>query len=142
MTMPATGPSRTSTFRFIAPFMTPLLTGPSFFFCRLARHSFSGGGSRSGRGRGRRGCQTLALEFSHVGDDRPAVCRRDGPPVGGHQALAIRDDVEDLSVRVLDDGVLVEGGGGNAASLEQDALAVPPGVVTRLAVDRVALPPA
>src|SRR5438876_11529257 len=117
--MPATGPSRISTFRFIAPFSTPLDTvSPSLDARGRARHAF----------------QPLALELSHVGDDRPPVRGRDRPPVPGHQPRPVRDDVEDLAVRVLQNLLLVEGGGGDVASLEQDPLAVPPRVVARLAV--------
>src|SRR4029453_2027671 len=45
----------------------------------------------------------------------------------------------DLPVRVLQEFFLMEGGGGDVASLEQNPLAVSPGVVARLAIDRVAL---
>ena len=78
-----------------------------------------------GGGRTRGACLPIALEPSHVGDDRPPVRRRDRPAVRRHQARPVRDDVEDLPVRVLQDLLLVEGGGGDVASLEQDPLAVP-----------------
>jgi hypothetical protein len=47
-----------------------------------------------------------------------------------------------LPVRVLLDLLLVEGGGGDLASLEQDPLAVAPSVVARLAIDLIPLPAA
>src|SRR5439155_1799856 len=149
--MPTTGPSRISTFRFIAPFSTPLDTvPPSLDAVRLRaravgalRRDLAEAASRRRRGwRGRRAFQPLAIELSHVGDDRPPVRGRDRPPVPGHQPRPVRDDVEDLAVRVLQDLLLVEGGGGDVASLEQDPLAVPPRVVARLAVDRIPLPAA
>src|SRR6185503_4219745 len=157
---PVTGPRMNSSFRFIAPFMTPLDTGPpSLVDCGLVRRSLSGGGC--GRGTCRRGCgtcrcscgtrrcgtrqrgcsrcQPLALELSYVGDDRPPVGRGDRPAVRGHQSHPVRHDVEDLPVRVLQDLFVVEAGGGDVAALEQDPLALAAGVVARLAVDRVAL---
>ena len=70
-----------------------------------------------------------------MGDDRPPVCRRDRPFVPGHQPGPVRDDVEDLPVRVVQDLLLVEGRGGDVAALEQDPLAVPASVVARLAID-------
>ena len=42
----------------------------------------------------------LPLELADVGDDRPTVRRRDRPPVGRHQARAVRDHVEQLAVGV------------------------------------------
>ena len=54
---------------------------------------------RGCRGRARGACLPLALELSHVGDDRPPVRRRDRPAVPGHQPCPVRDDVEDLPVR-------------------------------------------
>ena len=100
--------------------------------CGLAAVSPGGAGARGA-------CQPLALELSHVGDDRPPVRGRDRPAVPGHQPHPVRDDVEDLPVRVLQDLLLVEGGGGDVASLEQDPLAVPPSVVARLAIDHIPL---
>ena len=38
------------------------------------------------------------LQLPHVGDDRPAVGRRDGPAVGGHQAPPVGDHLEELAV--------------------------------------------
>src|SRR3954467_9548198 len=93
--IPATGPRRISTLRLIAPFSTPFVTVPS---------SVLHGRARSAR-------QPLAFELPHVGDDRPPVRRRDRPAVSSHQPLAVRDHVEDLPVRVLEDLLLVEGGG-------------------------------
>jgi hypothetical protein len=53
--------------------------------------------------------------------------------------LPVRDDVENLTVRVTHDLGIVEGSGWDLASLEQDPLPVPTGVVARLTIDRVAL---
>src|SRR5918993_3513898 len=127
ITRPATGPRRTSTFRLSAPFMTPFVMVSS---------------SLDASGRALDSFQPLALELSHVGEDRPPVRRRDGPAVPGHQPHPIRDDVEDLPVRVLQHLLLVEGGGRNVASLEEDPLAVSPCVMARLAIDRIPLPAA
>src|SRR5262245_24354058 len=112
ITRPVTGPKMNSSLRFIAPFITPLVTMPPSLSARglirrLARRSFSGGGRWSGGGHGRGACQPHALELPHVGDDRPSVRRRDRPAVPGHQTCPVRDDVEDLPVRVLQDLLLV-----------------------------------
>src|SRR5512144_1574660 len=132
--MPATGPRRNSNLRFIAPLRRWFVTMPPLLFVRrLARRSFSGGGSVSGSARGRR--QPLALELPDVRDDRPPVRGRNRPAISRHQPFAVRDDVEDLSVRVLHDLFLVKVRRRDVASLKQDAFAVPPSVVTRLAVD-------
>src|SRR5262245_41074022 len=113
-----------SSLRFIAPFMTPLLTvPPSLVSCARARS----------------GCQPLLLELAHVRDDRPPVRSRDRPAVRRHQSHSVGDDVEDLPVRVLQNLLVVEAGGGDVASLEQDPLALSPSVVARLAIDHVAL---
>src|SRR5262245_60720065 len=123
ITRPVTGPKMNSTLRLIAPFITPFVTvPPSLVGCQ-------------------RGCgasQPLALEVSYVGDDRPPVRRGDRPAVRGHESHPIRDDVEDLPVRVLHDLLVVEAGGGNVASLEQDPFTVASSVVARLAIDCVA----
>jgi len=74
-----------------------------------------------------------------MGDNRPPVRGRDRPAVPGHQPHAVRDDVEDLPVRILQDLFLVERGGGDVASLKQNPPAVAAGVVAGLAIDRVAL---
>src|ERR671913_325464 len=118
---PATGPRSTRSLRLIAPFITPFVT---------VLPSIDGRGGACGA------FQALAFEFSHVGDDRPPVCGRDRPPVPGHQPRHVGNDVEELPVRILQDLVMVKGRGGDVASLEQDPLAVPPSVVTRLAIDR------
>src|SRR4051812_12438447 len=105
--MPITGPRRTSTLRFIAPFITPLVTmRPSLGV----------------RGRACGGRQALALELSNVGDDRPPVRRRDRPAIPRHQPFPVRDHVEDLTVGIVANVLLMEGGGGNVAALEQDPL--------------------
>src|SRR5262245_27881118 len=124
--------------------MTSFVMAPPYLLLRgaargLARRSFSGGWRRSVSGGGGGACQALAFELPHVRDDRPPVGRRNGPLVSGHEAEAVRDDVEDLPVRVLQDLLLVERGRGHVASLEQDALAVPARVVARLAVDPKAI---
>src|SRR4051794_15858653 len=124
---PATGPRRTRTLRFIQPFATPLTTMPP---------------SLDVRGRVGHALQPLAFELSDVGDDRPPVCGGDRPAVASHQPFPVGNDVEDLPVRILQDVLLVERGGGHVAALEEDALAFSPRVVARLAIDRVALPPA
>src|SRR5215471_385589 len=110
--------------RVVAAFSTRLVTLPP---------------SLDAAGRGRGAGQPLALELPHVGNDRPPIRRRDRPAVPGHQPLTVGDDVEDLSVRIIDDLLLVKRGGGYVASLEQNALAVTLGVVARLAIDRVSL---
>src|SRR5688572_9020957 len=139
ITRPATGPSTNSSLRFATPFIVP---SPSAVPCRLGRRDWSGGGCRRAYGRGRAGVTRLpiALKSSHVGHDRPPVRRGDRPAIRRHQPLPVRDDVEDLPVRVLQDLLLVERGGGDVTALEQDPLAVPSSVMAWLAIDRVALP--
>src|SRR5262245_60311069 len=88
ITSPGTGPSTNSTFRFIAPFISAPSFGPG--------------------GRGRGACLPFALELPHVRDDRPPVSRRDWPAVPGHQPGPVRDHVEDLPVRVLQNLFLME----------------------------------
>src|SRR5688500_14448128 len=141
ITRPVTGPSTNSSLRFVTPFILP---PPSAVPRRLGRRGWCGGGCRRACGRGGAGVARLpiALESSHVGDDRPSVCGRDRPAVGGHQPLPVRHDVEDLPVRVLQHLLLMEGGGRDVASLEQNPLAVAPSVVAWLAIDGVALPAA
>src|SRR3954471_187176 len=138
--MPTTGPSRISILRFIAPFITPLVTVPASLG---VRRRLSGGGrvrrSCSGGGRACGTRQPLVLEVSYIGDDRPPVARGDRPAVRGHQRQPVRHDVEEITVRGFHQPVLVEGGGGDVASLEQDAFAVAPRVVARLAIDPVPL---
>src|SRR6185503_14518529 len=107
--------------------------------CRLVRRSSSGGGSLSGGGRAGGASLPLALELSHVGDDRPSVRWGDRPAVRRHESHPIRDDVKELPVRVLQDLLVVEAGGGDAASLEQDPFAVPASIVARLAIDSIPL---
>src|SRR5687767_12673114 len=130
ITRPRTGPRSTSSLRFFMAFIggPPSLVRLHRRRRGLAHRSFSGGG------RARRACQPLALELSHIGDDRPPVGGRDRPFVPCHQPYAVRDDIEDLSVRILQDLLLVKRGGGDVASLEQDSPAVPLRVVARLAV--------
>src|SRR5262245_13120075 len=136
ITRPVMGPRRNNTFRFKPPLIRPFATLSPLLGCRrFARRSFSGGRRRGSAG------LPLAFEITDVGDDRPSVCRRDRPAVSGHQSEAVGDHVEDLPVRVLQNLFLVEARGRNVAPLEQDSLAVAARVVTRLAVDRVALPP-
>src|SRR5262245_18684843 len=118
ITIPTTGPRRNSTFRFIAPFITPFDTEPPSLDARrlvrrLARRRFSGGGRT--RGAWGPAGQPLLLELSHVSDDRPPVRWRDRPAVRGHQSLPVRDDIEDLPVRVIQDLLLVERRGGDVA---------------------------
>src|SRR5207253_181612 len=85
-TMPATGPTRISALRFIAPFISPLGTvTPSLV--RLRGRAASRRRRRGVRGLARGARQPLALELSHVGDDRPPVRRRDWPAVRRHQSL-------------------------------------------------------
>src|SRR5688572_8077638 len=128
---PVTGPSTNSSLRFFAPFIpSPFSRGTRGLVRRLARRRFSGGGSCSGRGRGCGACLPLALEFSHEGHDRPPVRGRDRPAVTGHQPLSVRDDVENLPVRVIRDLRVMEGRGGRAL-LEQDPPAISPSVVAR-----------
>src|SRR5262249_58738450 len=109
MIRPATGPRRIRTLRFVASFHTSLVTGPP---------SLGVGGP------GGCACETRALELPHVGDDGPPVCGRNRPAVPGHQSKPVRDHVEDLPVRILQDLFLVEGGGWDVGSLEQDPPAV------------------
>src|SRR6476660_9586635 len=123
ITRPRTGPRTIISLRFFMTFIT----------------SISGPLSLDARGSARCAGQPLALELSHVGNDRPPVCGRDRPAVPRHQPEPVRDHVEDLPVRVLQDLFLVEGSGGNVAALEQDSLAVTPSVVTRLAIDCIPL---
>src|SRR5688500_5754822 len=128
-----TGPRRNCSLRVIAA--RPSLDVQRLFQRRRRRPagrrgpngggSWSGGGRLSGGGRAGGACQPILLHHSHVRDDCPAVRGRDRPAVPGHQSYPVRDDVEDLPVRVLQDLVLVEGGGGNVASLKQNPLAVP-----------------
>src|SRR5688572_10956575 len=131
MIRPVTGPSTNSSLRFETPFILP----PPSAVPRWRRRS-------CGRGRARVARLPIALKPSHVGDDRPSVCGGDRPAVRRHQPLPIRNDVEDLPVRVLQDLLLVERRGGDIASLEQNAFAVPSSVVAWLAIYRVALPAA
>src|SRR5688500_1221204 len=152
ITRPVTGPSTNSSLRFVTPFILP---PPSAVPLRLRarnlralrrdlagaalRRRRGGCGRRSGRGRAGVARLPIALKPSHVRHDRPSVCGRDRPPVRGHQPLPVRDDVEELPVRVLQDLLLVERGGRHVASLEQNPFAVAASVVARLAVNRVAL---
>src|SRR5882672_652047 len=124
ITRPVTGPKMNAILRFIRPFIAPLVTVPPSL---VGRDGTCGA------------CQQLALELSYVGDDRPPVRSGNRPAVRGHQSHPVRHDVEDLAVRVLQNLLVVEGGGGDVASLEQDALTVPPGIMARLAIDHVAL---
>src|SRR4029453_18976845 len=100
ITIPAMGPSTINSLRFDATFITP---SPSFRRVRRCR-------ARAG--------QPLALELTHVGDDRPPVRWRGRPAVSGHQSEPVRDDVEDLPVGVLQDLLLMERGGGDVAPLK------------------------
>src|SRR4029434_2092304 len=77
--------------------------------------------------------------LSHVGDDCPSVCRGDRPAVRRHESHPIRDDVKELPGRALQELLVVEAGGGDAASLEQDPFAVPASIVARLAIDSIPL---
>ena len=67
ITRPATGPRMNSSLRFITPFIR-----------RSSRCSVTCGARPWPRA-----CQPLALELSHVGDDRPPVRRRDRPAYAG-----------------------------------------------------------
>jgi len=99
-------------------------------------------GAASRRRRARGAGLPGALELAQVGDDRPPVRRRNRPAVRGHQRQPVGDDLEDESVGVLQDPLLVEGGSGDVGALEQDPLALASRVVARLAIDPVALAPA
>src|ERR1017187_2529707 len=48
-----------------------------------------------------------ALEGPHVGDNGPAVGRRELVGVGVHLALAVRDRVEDLALRHLAEAIVM-----------------------------------
>src|SRR5687767_3770896 len=113
--------------------MTPFIRSPPLLGRGLVRRSCSGGGRARGAG------LPVALELPHVGHDRPPVRGRDWPAIPGHQPYPVCDDVEDLPVRVLQNLLLMEGGGGDVAALEQDPPAVPTSVVARLAIDPKAL---
>src|SRR5688572_1357062 len=102
ITRPVRGPSTNSSLRLATPFILP---PPSTVARGRGRRRGRGGGRgrRSGRGGGRtRGAGLpVALELTHVGDDRPAIRRRDRPTVRGHQPDPVGDHVEDLPVRVV-----------------------------------------
>src|SRR5688572_25176649 len=126
---PVTGPSTNSSLRFFAPFIpSPFSRGARGLVRRsasargLARRSLGGGG------RGCDACLPLALELSHVGDDRPPVRGRNGPAVTSHQPLSVRDDVENLPVGVIRDLRVMEGRGGRTL-LEENPCAISTSVV-------------
>src|SRR4029453_12325846 len=128
--------STTDTIFTVAANITRATTGPrTNSSLRLVAAFIPAPPSVGARGRGRAACQALALELSHVGDDRPPVRRRDRPAVAGHQPSTVRDHLEEVTVGVLEDLLLVERGGRDVASLEQEALSIPARIVAGLGID-------
>src|SRR5437762_5326311 len=81
------------------------------------------------------------LQGADIGDDRPAIARRNLPSEGRHRAVALGDHLEEMADRCAAEALDMIGRRRRVATLDDDAAARAERIVAYYAIDHEAILP-